>query len=92
MLFIDCNYPGVIYSGEPAHMRGLGAVGGCPARVSEAFAERMMRVGDPIEGRWEAREAPDFWVGEGRREALRVAVLNLRWVRREVGGTRAVPA
>lgn len=65
--FIDCNYPGVIYSGTEAHMKGLAREGGCPSLL-----EGLSPIPDEdMEGGfWAERPAPVFWALSDEEYAL----------------------
>lgn len=71
--FIDCNHPGVVYTGTEDHMRGLGADGGCPSKLE---GTSPIRDEDMAGGFWEERTAPDHWKMTEAQYASYVAWLN----------------
>ena len=71
--FMDCNYPGVVYTcpmnlGE-AMMRGLGNEGGCPSKMEPRHKDDKVAAQDWMDSYGDGRigverEAPDFWAEE----------------------------
>jgi len=61
--FMDCNYPGVVYTGTEAHMEGLGREGGCPSLLPEGYVPHWTEDdGADVAGQpWRTQEAPAFW-------------------------------
>lgn len=58
MLFVDLNYPGVVYEGTQAHFDGLIREGGAPFEVAS------VAQGCKGDDAWVWQKAPDHWVTE----------------------------
>jgi len=56
--FMDCNHPGVVYTGTKAHMHGLSRAGGSPSQMS---GSSPIPDEDMVGGFWREEPAPDFW-------------------------------
>lgn len=71
--FVDCNHPGVVYTGTEDHMRGLGLDGGCPSLVT---GTSRIPDEDMAGGFWAEQMAPSHWLVTEAQAAEYLAWLN----------------